>query len=154
MTEPYSSIPETQQHARRVGDLINELVGQMIHRGNVHDASKTREPELSTFDRVTPQLRTLTYGSDEYKASLAEMGPALEHHYAVNRHHPEHFGERGIAGMTLVDVVEMLADWKAATERHADGNLERSLKLQKDRFGIEPQLLAILHNTAAEYGWL
>ena len=39
---------------------------------------------------LTLQSPCLTYGSDEYKACLTEMKPALDHHYAANRHHPEH----------------------------------------------------------------
>ncbi|GAA2159282.1 hypothetical protein [Glycomyces lechevalierae] len=50
--------------------------------------------------------------------------------------------------------IEMLADWKAATERHADGDLARSLEIQKDRFGISDQLAQILENTAREMGWI
>lgn len=45
-------------------------------------------------------------------------------------------------------------DWKAATERHADGDLARSLRLQKDRFDISDQLAQVLWNTAEEMGWL
>jgi hypothetical protein len=56
--------------------------------------------------------------------------------------------------MTLVDVVEMLCDWKAATERHDDGDLERSLGIQQTRFNLSKQLVNILHNTAEEAGWL
>ena len=33
-----------------------------------------------------------------------------------NRHHPEYY-EDGIAGMTLVDLEEMLSDWEAASHR-------------------------------------
>jgi hypothetical protein len=55
------------------------------------------------------------------------MGDGLKHHYAHNRHHPEFFGEDGVDGMSLVDVIEMLADWKAATEHHDDGDLAKSL---------------------------
>jgi hypothetical protein len=53
-----------------------------------------------------------------------------------------------------VQVVEMLCDWKAATERHADGDLRKSLAVQRERFGISDQLLQILTNTAAYYDWL
>jgi len=44
------------------------------------------------------------------------MKPALEHHYALYRHHPEHF-QNGIDDMNLIDLVEMFADWKASSER-------------------------------------
>ena len=114
--------------------------------------SKLADPEKTTFDEYTPKLKTSTYGSDEYKRFLAEMRPALEHHYAENRHHPEHF-PNGIDDMTLIDVMEMLADWKAATERHDDGDIARSLKIQAERFGISEQLARILHNTVDYLGW-
>jgi hypothetical protein len=59
------------------------------------------------------------------------MGDGLMHHDAHNRHHPEFFGEDGVDGMTLVDVIEMLADWKAASERHDDGDLAKSLEIDR-----------------------
>jgi Family of unknown function (DUF5662) len=143
----------TLKHSRRVDELLLELMWEIGLRVTHHDESKLREPEKSMFDEFTPKLRDSTYGSEEYKGFLVQMGEALQHHYANNRHHPEHF-ENGVDGMTLVDLVEMLADWKAATERHADGDLEKSLKIQKERFGISDQLASILHNTAVEAGWL
>jgi hypothetical protein len=39
--------------------------------------------------------------------------------------------------MDLVQVIEMLADWKAATLRHADGSLTRSIIQNADRFGYD-----------------
>lgn len=149
----YDSTADTLRHAARVAELLAPLAAELVARGIAHDRSKTRDPELSTFDRVTPQLRELTYGTDEYKTALADMGPALAHHYGANRHHPEHF-THGVDGMTLVDLLEMLADWRAATERHADGDLLKSLEIQRERFGIGDQLAGILANTAAFNGWL
>lgn len=49
--------------------------------------------------------------------------------------------------------MRMLCDWKAATERHNDGSIARSLAHNKDRFKIEPQLLRILENTVEHFGW-
>jgi Family of unknown function (DUF5662) len=68
------------------------------------------------------------------------MGEGLKHHYEANRHHPGHFDD-GVNGMTLVDVIEMLADWKAATERRADGDLAKSLEIQRERFSLCDQLV-------------
>jgi hypothetical protein len=56
--------------------------------------------------------------------------------------------------MTLVDLIEMLADWKAATERHDDGDLAKSLEVQRERFRLSDQLVAILRNTAEQFGWV
>jgi hypothetical protein len=85
------SRPETCEHIAEVRGLVLGVAGNLVGRGHRHDASKLVEPEVGTFDRVTAQLRSLTYGSDEYEAARASMGPALEHHYAANDHHPEHF---------------------------------------------------------------
>lgn len=155
MTHPevYDSRPDTLIHSQRVGELMMQLVKDLLDRATCHDRSKTEPPEVAIFDEYVPKLATVTYGSEEYKAHLAAMGEGLRHHYATNRHHPEHF-EAGVGGMTLVDLVEMLADWKAATERHADGNLHRSLLINRERFGISDQLVGILRNTAEHYGWV
>ena len=149
----YDSTADTLRHSRRVGELLVQIISDLTTRSVSHDASKIEPPELEMFNEFTPKLKNSTYGSDEYKGFLVEMGPALEHHYAHNRHHPEHF-ENGIDGMTLVDVIEMLADWKAAGERHEDGSMRRSLDLQRDRFDIGDQLWSILFNTAQSMGWL
>lgn len=154
MAEPaYDSTADTLRHSLRVGELMGQPIAELVTRSTQHDKSKTEPPELAVFNEYTPRLKHSTYGSDEYKSFLAGMKPALDHHYAANRHHPEHFAN-GVAGMTLVDLVEMLADWKAATERHAAGDLERSLDIQRERFGLSDQLLAILQNTASYYGWI
>jgi uncharacterized protein DUF5662 len=45
------------------------------------------------------------FGSEDYRVAVRELGLAVEHHYAVNSHHPEHFGAAGVAGMSLLDLV-------------------------------------------------
>lgn len=149
----YDSAADTLRHIVRVTELLTGVAAEVAARGPAHDASKLVDPEKATFDEFTPKLKTSTYGSDEYKGYLAEMRVALDHHYGHNRHHPEHFDD-GIDGMTLVDLIEMLADWKAATERHDDGDLARSLEIQRERFGISDQLLRVLENTARYYAWI
>lgn len=149
----YDSRSDTLKHSHRVCSLMLPLITELLTRATAHDHSKLEPPELEIFDEFTPKLKTSTYGSDEYKGFLEAMGEGLAHHYEVNRHHPEHF-DNGIGDMTLVGLIEMLADWKAATERHDDGSLSRSLEVQADRFGIGDQLWGILHNTAVHCGWL
>jgi len=141
---------ETEKHVKRVQDYLSMIMQGLAERGRLHDLSKLSEPEKSAFDETIPKLAGLTYGSEEYKANLAEMKPALEHHYANNRHHPEHF-EDGIKGMTLVDLVEMFCDWCAATERHDDGDIGRSIEHNKNRLGYDEVLASIFANTAQEY---
>jgi hypothetical protein len=150
----YDSTPDTLRHSLRVAELMGELIKELLDRSVRHDLSKTREPERAVYDAVVPHLRATTYGSAEHRALVDAMGEGLQHHYAHNRHHPEHFAD-GIDGMTLVDVLEMLADWKAATERTTShGELADSLTINRERYGISPQLMNILTNTAHHFGWL
>ena len=105
----YDSTQDTQQHIAHVADRLHRLANLLRYRADAHDASKLLPPEKEAYDRLTPRLAGLTYGSEEYRATLREMKPAIAHHYAHNSHHPEHF-EDGIAGMNLLDLVEMLCD--------------------------------------------
>jgi hypothetical protein len=154
----YDSAPETEAHIERVQTLCEDVVAAILTQSEFHDESKLESPEKETFDEVTPQLKALTYGSQEYKDALGSMGPALAHHYENNRHHPENAygrtGKAGAAGMTLVDVIEMLCDWKAATERHADGSLAKSLLINPARFDFSAELSSMLVNTALSMGWI
>ena len=77
---------------------------------------------------------------------LEDMKPALDHHYANNSHHPEHF-KNGIDDMSLIDLLELLADWKGSTLRNKNGNIRKSLEINKERFKISDQLYNILNNT-------
>ena len=158
----YDSKKDTENHIERVQELLCNITNQITFRGKQHDASKMCEPEKPIFDTVTTKLCGMTYGSEEYKASLAEIKPALDHHYSHNRHHPEHFQPEAdatfkaspITCMTLIDLMEMLADWKAAGERHFDGNLEHSFEVNSKRFNIPDSLMGVLRNTAKDLGWM
>ena len=143
----YDSSKETLLHIKRVNELLLGVAKELMDRAIRHDSSKLKEPEKSLFDKMTPKLKGLTYGSEEYKKSLDELKPALDHHYANNSHHPEYY-KNGIDDFTLVDLIEMFLDWKAASERHEDGDIFRSIEINKNRFKMSNQLIRILNNTA------
>lgn len=138
---------ETQKHIEAVRKYIRFMIDKLDMRGVKHDATKLESPEVEVFAEYTPKLNNTTFCSDEYFANLAGMKPALDHHYASNRHHPEHF-VNGINDMTLIDILEMFCDWKASTLRHNDGNLLKSIETNAERFKMEDQLKQILINTA------
>lgn len=138
---------ETLKHIKRVNELLIQASGLLLDRAVKHDQSKLESPEKELFDEYTPKLKNITYGSEEYKKCLEGLKPALDHHYANNSHHPE-FYPNGIDGFDLFDLLEMLLDWKAASERHTDGDIYRSIQINEKRFNISPQLIQILQNTA------
>lgn len=178
----YDSAQDTKDHIEKVNYFISTVIARLKVRGGLHDLSKLEEPEKSIFDIYTPKLKNSTYGSDEYKQFLEEMKVALDHHYQENRHHPEHFknwvciicfyetkeeptgscpkcgngyftSEPDISQMNLLDIIEMFCDWKAATMRHANGDLVKSIEINKDRFKISPQLIEIFKNSLKELNW-
>lgn len=148
----YDSTEDTLRHIETVRGFVLDVVRNLINRAIDHDQSKLLEPEKSMYDEFTPKLRELAYGNDEYRECLKQMGVALKHHYKNNSHHPEHY-LGGINDMSLFDVVEMLADWKAAGMRHADGDMSKSLEINRGRFGISDQLFRIIRNTVEEMDW-
>lgn len=138
---------ETQKHIETVRKYIRFMIDKIDMRGVKHDASKLESPEVEAFAEVTPKLASTTYGSEEYNSFLEKLKPALEHHYAANRHHPQHF-VNGVNDMTLIDIIEMFCDWKASTFRQNDGNLLKSIETNAERFNFDGQLKQILINTA------
>lgn len=155
----YSSRPETLEHISRVKDFLLRAVADLYGRMENHDRSKLEEPELSAFDIATPKLADLEYGSEEYKQSLRDLGSALQHHFEHNDHHPEHY-ENGVYDMSLMALIEMLCDWRAASERVKQrmddpekvSTFESGLKHNFERFEISDDLAKILETTARELG--
>ena len=138
----------TQEHIAKVRKYIRFFTDRLTTKGEKHDASKLGEIEAPLFAEHIENLSKIEFGTEEYKKELSALAPALEHHYKYNRHHPEYFGELGINGMDLTDILEMLADWKASTERTQNGDIFKSIEINSKRFNIEPQLKQILINTA------
>ena len=149
---------KTMRHIETVRNYLGSVVKELLARAESHDQSKLQSPEVEIFEIYTPKLRRCTHGSEEYKGYLKEMQVALDHHYFANRHHPEYFMvgpeyngpwvQSSLERMTLIDLVEMLCDWKAATLRHADGDIMQSVNQNQERFGYSDELRMILANTA------
>jgi len=146
----YNSRQDILAHIARVQELMAAICERLALRAELHDASKLNEPEKSAFDAHAPN--GCVYGGEEYNRRLQVLQTALQHHYAHNSHHPEHFAN-GISGMSLLDIVEMFCDWKAASEEHKNDGLKRSLQINRERFGLGEQLAKIFENTRRKLDW-
>lgn len=143
----YDCTNDVLEHKRKVEYWMRRFWTQLENRAPIHDDSKLRNfEEKAMFDKWVPELKVRTFGSDEYKEALAQMGEGLKMHYEANRHHPEHY-KNGIEGMTLIDVVEMVADWMAAAEAK---DVHIDLDYLAKRFGISEQLVKIIANQLRE----
>ncbi len=140
---------ETSKHINEVRKNIWTVIEELDKRAQIHDASKLESPEKEILAENTYKLGMTVYGSPEYKVLLEEVKPALDHHYSKNRHHPQYHPNL-INDMNLVDIIELLCDWRAATKRNKNGNIRKSIEINAERFNISPQLRQILENTIKE----
>lgn len=63
----------------------------------------------------------------------------------LHRKQEEHISS--VNNMNLFDLLEMLIDWIAACQRHANGDINKSIEINTERFALSPQLVQILKNT-------
>ncbi len=143
MDEP---VLDTIKHIQNVQYYLNLMVRELLERSRTHDQSKLESPEKEVFDKYTPLLADSVYGSEEYYQFLKEIKPALDHHYKENSHHPE-FYKNGISGMSLIDLMELLADWVSAARRHKTGDIFKSIEINQERFKYTNELKNIFLNT-------
>lgn len=136
-------IANVQRHMQAFATLLNT-------RSLEHDISKLEEPEKSILHQNTEEYKRYRIGSQEYEAHLKKVKIALDHHYAMNSHHPQHY-KNGVAGMDLLDIVEMFCDWMVACREHGDGDIVHSILENKKRFGYSDELAQILINTSVRF---
>jgi len=124
----------THKHIEQVQAFMNMLIGVLHQSALDHDHSKFEEPERSAYAVTIPKLAGLSYGTEEHRAVLRQMQPAIRHHQEANSHHPEY--HHGVAG-----------DWKAASLRGGD-DFKKTLEISLARFECDDQLSSIIKNTA------
>jgi hypothetical protein len=146
---PSDYVKDLVDHKRRVAWYLQIAAGDLFRRATVHDNSKFSPEEFEAYEEAFPGLQRYAYGTDEFKAELKKIEPAIRHHYSVNDHHPEYFGD-GINGMNLVQIMEMVFDWLAASAR-SKTDFTHGLEINKARFGISDQLFEVIKNTVQQY---
>lgn len=149
----YDSTKDTLEHIAKVRGNIFQMMMNVFMRFESHDSSKLEEPEKSMYDEYIPKIKETEkefgYGSPQYEEVVKQMGVVMRHHFDANYHHPEHYSN-GINGMSLLDLIEALADWKAASMKSGQ---PLNLEANKKRFGMSDQLFEIFKNTVKELDW-
>jgi hypothetical protein len=140
---------DTTKHVNRVSEIMGSVSREIYTRGQLHDASKFNEPEKSFYMEPVWNLNNpeskIKFGTPEHKEQTKAMGPGWDHHKQTNDHHAEHFGgEDPVSKMTLIQLLEMCADWISASERKGNDPL-LALEDKDDRFS--PQMKKVISNT-------
>jgi len=143
---------DTILHIGEVQEALEVIAGELRQRGLAHDRTKLQELEFDTFVETRPKFRKANYGTPEYQECVELARPAVDHHYQNNRHHTG-FHENGVNDMNLIDVIEMVCDWKAAARRSPDKTLEDTLEYAFKKYQIGEQLAGIIKQTLRALGW-
>src|SRR5579885_144210 len=146
---PSEYVKDLVDHKARAAAYLQSVACDLFRRAAVHDNSKYAPEEFEAYEEAFPELQQYAYGTDEFRAALRKIKPAIAHHYQANDHHPEHF-EGGANDMNLIQLLEMLCDWLAASER-SQTDFSHGLEMNKERFALSDQLFAILKNTVRTY---
>ena len=148
MSEENTTLVTILAHVRLVQKYMSRISKALEQRAIEHDISKLLSDEYKGFIEVNRVARTHAYGSDEYKASL-KGNNVIKLHFSRNSHHPEYY-LNGVSDMSLLDIIEMVVDWKAASETYGQTSFEDSISIQKDRFGLSDEQLYLIRLIAKE----
>jgi len=152
MENTFEVLTDTIIHVSEVQENLQWMIHDLTMRSIVHDRSKFQDPEFSVFCSTRPEFKKANYGTPEYAAVCQKAKEGVEHHYRHNRHHTA-YHENGVKDMNLLDVLEMLADWKAASRRSPDLTFADSLNTAFKKYEIGPELQNLILNTINWLHW-
>ena len=95
-------------------------------------------------------LKDIIMHISEVQKNLAEMRAVLE----KSRHHTTGFHENEFADMNLFDILEMLADWKAASRRSPGLSFVDSLPKAFQKYSIPENMQKHIRSTLEYLGWI
>jgi len=140
-------------HISEVKENIASIRNDLEKRGIAHDRSKFETFEFDSFAKTRQKFKTVDFGTKEYQECVDEIKPAIDHHYAANRHHTAyHFN--GFNDMNLIDILEMLADWKAASRRSPGLRFVDSLPGAYRKYDIPENMQKHIESTLTYLGWI
>lgn len=119
------------RHQTLVRKYLLQLAHRLEERALLHDLSKLQLDEFGGFIEIQQIARGHRIDSEEYKASI--QAEVVNLHLSRNSHHPEYYPD-GLWGMNLLDMIEMVIDWQAASETYGKATLLEALPIQKERF--------------------
>ena len=127
------------RHCLNLKQALGKVISNLQDRSDSHDYSKLEDDE---FDAVIhyQKLDGLEYGSEEYKEKMNEIRPftakGWDLHIKRNSHHPEH--HNNIDDMGLLDIIEMVCDWKAAnaTYNTSEQSFRDAAKVCIEKYGF------------------
>lgn len=132
-------------HKGKVSSNMLTIANKLIERAIEHDNSKLSKEEYESFTKFD---NTSYKSYKEYEKGLEELDDAFQHHYDNNSHHPEHHFN-GVDDMSVLDLIEMVCDWKAVAEYYGVP-LEQQMELNIERYGVSVEREKLLKSIMKE----
>lgn len=151
-----TTILKMLRHREIVRKNFNLFIAKLHERSDLHDLSKFLEDEFDGFQKADEAGLYTKFGTGEYKKLIAE-NEGIRLHYQRNTHHPEHYkdGSEGISHvfevekMSFLDIVEMVIDWKSASETYGKNFME-GLDYSLERFRCDEKCRWLIKMIANE----
>lgn len=148
--------PEREKFAQTTSKLWGMTYGSPEY--NNQDVLKEALAHHYEYNRHHPQFFEPRPESDDicnFKTIVTDPSVGLS--LALNRANHQEFVDffdkkqaehvSSINNMNLFDLIEMFVDWTASSQRHADGDINKSIEINTTRFALSPQLVEIFKNT-------
>jgi len=138
------------KHKEDIAKMLAKFAGEISYRSAIHDNSKFDTDEFNACSENVNEFGKHEFDSPGERELRLRLSDAFSSHRKKNRHHPEHF-DNGIDGMNLIDLLEMVADWRSASNRNAGDSIRKSLPIVQEKYKISPQLMNVLTNTIRDF---
>ncbi len=149
----FKVLTDTLRHISEVAENLSDMIHDLEKRSISHDRSKLEEFEFDIMTEKLPIFRKANRESKEYKKSVTAIRAFLDHHYDYNRHHPQ-FHKNGFADMNLLDILEMIADWKAINKNNSDLSFKESLPETFEMYNIPKNMQKHIIATLEYLDWI
>lgn len=153
MNAELEMLADTIVHISEVQENLFQMRAILEARGIAHDRTKFLAIEFDAFVKARPRFKEADYGSPEYQECVNMIRPSIDHHHANNRHHIA-FYKNGFSDMNLFDILEMLADWKAASRRNSGLSFVDSLPRAFERYSIPKNMQKHIMATLKSLKWI
>lgn len=134
------------QHRYYVHFFVTKLIEELLLRANLHDISKLTSEEFDGFAKSIYYLKGPWGQEARPPEILKRLKQSLVTHYAYNDHHPEYF-QNGMKDMDLIQMLELIVDWRAAMIGQGNHDIEETLRVGQERFKYPDYVKDILRNT-------
>lgn len=158
-----------QKYCNKLFEIDPITFKEMPKRGEDHDLSKYKEPELDPYLLISWEYKDKDEGKPCYVSAeqRSQMQKATDHHVHTNSHHPEYYDSSSTINkedrdknpdkivdstdMTELDIAEMCCDWCAMSEEKgnspfewADSRINKRWKFTDDQVDLIYYILELL----------